>query len=156
MKKPKRLIRYWDANVFLAYFNKEDDRIAMCKAIIEKAQTGELIIATSAVTLSEVVHIKGKDRIDPANRETIGKFFENDLIHLINCDQFIGKKAQELMWDHNVSHKDAIHLASAIIKGITTIDTYDRNDFEQFDQKFGNPPIRIGPPNLPFQEKLFE
>lgn len=156
MKKPKRLIRYWDANVFLAYFNEEDDRIAMCKAIIEKAQTGELIIATSAVTLSEVVHIKGKDRIDPANRETIGKFFENDLIHLINCDQFIGKKAQELMWGHNVSHKDAIHLASAIVKGITTIDTYDRNDFEQFDQKFGNPPIRIGPPNLPFQEKLFE
>lgn len=60
------------------------------------------------------------------------------------------------MWDHNVSHKDAIHLASAMVKGITSIDTYDRNDFEQFDQKFGNPPIRIGPPNLPFQEKLFE
>ncbi len=58
-----KLIRYWDSDCFLGWFNEEWDKIDQCKGVLTKAQNGELIIVTSALTLTEVLKVTDDDSL---------------------------------------------------------------------------------------------
>ena len=51
---------YWDANAFLSFFQETPGQFALCRQVLEAGERGEATIVTSALTLTEVVHLKGR------------------------------------------------------------------------------------------------
>ena len=54
--------RYWDSNAFLGWLAEEPDKIDYCRPVIKAAESGKVRILTSALTIPEVLWIKGRDR----------------------------------------------------------------------------------------------
>ncbi len=127
---------YWDANAFLGYLQDEtvlDDagrkRADSCEEVLNAhdAPTGELKIVTSAFTITEVLNTQGNKRIPrkPENRAQVVKLFEERKFTLLNVEEFLAWEAFNLVWDHNIDPKDAIHVASAIRMKVDEMHTYD-------------------------------
>jgi len=155
----KRQIRYWDSTCFLGWLkeNEPDNREA-CKGVVEAAKRGNVLILTSALTLAEVVKLKhGREPIPKEHADKVKEFFDrHDVIEVRDVNRYIAEEARELVWDYGVDPKDAIHVATAIRYHITVLDTFDE-PLIQLTGKLGNPPLRIGKPNvpiLPTQEDL--
>lgn len=147
--------RYWDANCFLGWFNDEPDKIEKCKSVVEAAEAGELQIVTSALTLTEVIKLKGHPSLPAEREERIRTFFENPFIIIRNVDRRVGETARHLIWSHSfLKPKDSIHVATALLSVIPVLDTFD-GELIGLDGKLGDPPLRIGKPDLPRQGLLF-
>ncbi len=144
-------IVYWDSNCFLGLLNNEKDKIKCCQGVMKKAEAGELLIVTSALTLIEVIRMKGKPRLTSAVEKTIRGFFENSFIYIQNVDRDVGLKARELMWRHNdLLPKDSIHVATAILRRVPKLHTFD-GDLLSLDGKYGNPKLSICKPDIRYQ-----
>jgi len=144
--------RYWDACCFLGWLRGESDKLDECKAGIRHAEQGKLTIVTSALTLAEVLWLKGKDPIPKDDRDKVRRFFENDYIALYDVDRTIGELAQDVVWDHGVRPKDAVHVATALSGrerlGIEQLDTFDEK-LIGLSATIGSPALPIGRPDLP-------
>lgn len=143
--------RYWDACVFLAWLKEEQDNLVQCEAALREAEAGKLIIVTSTLTLAETLYlVKGEMPVSPETREKVRSFFENDYILMAELDRPTGELAQDVVWDHNVRHKDAVHVATAVNLrerlGIEQLDTFD-GPLAGLNGKVQGLPI--GEPNLP-------
>src|SRR5260370_5140753 len=101
--------RYWDSSAFLAWLLPELEREDACRSVLLAAEDGELELVTSALTLTEVIKLKGKPELKREHETKIAKFFQNDYIILRNVDRFIALAAQRLVWEHNLTPKDSIH-----------------------------------------------
>jgi predicted nucleic acid-binding protein len=147
-------VRYWDANTFLAYFQEEEGRVDSCEAVLEEAEKGKILIVTSALTLSEVLALRGKKRLapNPKMKKKVIDFFKNEYIAVQNVTREIAELSRDLVWDKGIKPKDAIHVASAIAANATICETYDvpliRKGNKATNIKFRQPPLR-GQPNLP-------
>lgn len=142
--------RYWDSNAFLGWLAREAHKVTHCRPVIEAAQAGDLVIVTSALTIAEVLWLRGQPRIPAEQARTIEAFFQHRWIVSREVDRFVAERARGLVWDHNVKPKDAIHLATALgleVK-IAQFDTFD-HDLRDLSGKLGTPPLLIGYPNLP-------
>ncbi len=117
--------RYWDSCAFLAWLLPEPEREDTCHSVLRAAEDGELEIVTSAITLTEVIKLKGKPELKADYEKKIADFFKNDFIILRNVDRFVALSAQRLVWEHNVAPKDAIHVATALHWKIPVLDTFD-------------------------------
>ncbi len=147
--------RYWDSNCFLGWFNDEPDKVSACTPIIEAAEAGEIQIVTSALTLTEVIKLKGHPSLPASKEETIQRFFENPFLVIRNVDRKVAEFARQLIWTHvALKPKDSIHIATAVLSKVPTLDTFD-GDMISLDGKIGDPPLRIGPPHLERQGELF-
>lgn len=153
VKERQVMRRYWDACVFLGWFNDEPDKVNKCKGVIEQAEKGKLIIVTSALTLTEVVWLKDLPRLSEGSEETIRKFFERDYIAVRPVDRVIAEDARQLVWRHGVKPKDSVHVASALQLGIPILDTFD-DKLIKLSGKLGNPTLSIGHPDVSYQESL--
>ena len=60
-----------------------------CKGTIEKAEKGELLIITSAITFIEVIKMKGKEYLKREAEKDIRAFFDNSFISVRNVDREI-------------------------------------------------------------------
>jgi hypothetical protein len=69
--------RYWDAATFLGWLSEEPDKVPECRPVLEAAEAGTLILVTSALTLFEVLWIKGKPKIDASHARKIEAFFSS-------------------------------------------------------------------------------
>ena len=145
--------RYWDSCTFLSWFNEEEDKADKCKGVIKLAQDGELVIVTSALTLTEVVWLKGLPKLDETSEEKIKLFFEQDFLAVRPVDRVIADQARQLIWKFKIKPKDAIHLATAIDLHIKDMDTFDE-ELIKLDGKLGDPRIRIGRPDIALQEEI--
>ncbi|MFH1891265.1 MAG: type II toxin-antitoxin system VapC family toxin [Candidatus Zixiibacteriota bacterium] len=145
--------RYWDACTFLGWFNNESDKIGKCLGVKKLAEDGELVIVTSAITLTEVVWLKGQPKLTERSEDTIREFFEQGFIAVRSVDRNIAEEARKLIWKYNVQPKDAIHVATALQLKILDFDTFDAG-LMKLDGKLGNPRLRIGKPNISFQELI--
>jgi predicted nucleic acid-binding protein len=145
--------RYWDACTFLAWFNNEQDKIDSCRGVVRGAQDGEITIVTSAITLTEVVWLRGQPKLSEQDEEKIKRFFEQDFIAVRVVDRKIGEDARQLIWKHHLHPKDAIHVAAALQLKLAVFDTFD-NDLIHLSSKLGNPKLRIGHPDIPLQEEI--
>jgi predicted nucleic acid-binding protein len=123
-----REIRYWDANAFLAYFLEEADRVDSCEAVLEDAEKGKILIVTSALTLAEVLALRGAKRLrpNPKLKKKVIEFFKNEYIAVQNVTREIAELARDLVWDKGIKPKDAIHVASAIAAEAPVFETYDK------------------------------
>jgi predicted nucleic acid-binding protein len=146
--------RYWDSSVFLAWLLPEPDRAAECRPLIRAAQKGEILIVTSALTLTEVIKLKDHPPLKDEQEKKIHSFFQNDYISVRNVDRFVAERARRLIWEHGVKPKDATHVATALRWRIPVLDTYDGDDLIPLDGKLGEPPLRIGKPFIPHEMEL--
>lgn len=146
-------IRYWDSVCFLGWFNDEPDKQSQCETVIKAAESGLVIIATSAISLTEVIKIKGYNALTKDKEETIAKFFRHPYISIRNVDPFIARRARQLIWENeHLKPKDSIHLATAIHYKLPFLDTFD-SDLTKLDGEIDGAP-KIGPPKLPMQPDL--
>ncbi len=124
---------YWDACCWIAYIQKEmpgpgstftEPRYDMCRQTIQRAEAGEIEIATSAFTLAEVCK-KPPDPGSPA--ANLAAFFDQPYILLVPVDKQVGVQAQSLQLAglQGVKPPDAVHLASAIVWSIPVLHTFD-------------------------------
>jgi predicted nucleic acid-binding protein len=152
--------RYWDSCAFLAWLLPEPDREDACRSVLRAAEDGELELVTSAITLTEVIKLKGKPELKAEYEKKIADFFQNDYIILRNVDRFIALSAQRLVWNHNVASKDAIHVATALHWKIPVLDTFDdvllglngKLSFESDNP--ASPLLQITTPHVPEQLDL--
>jgi predicted nucleic acid-binding protein len=145
--------RYWDSSCFLGWFKGEPEKKVNCEGVIRAAERGEVKIITSALTLVEVLYLKGSPKI-PADKATLVKdFFDRSYIITVNLDREIAVRAQEFVWKFGIHHKDAIHIATADYVKTKYLDTFD-NELIAYSGKLGDPPLIISKPSLPFEPPL--
>ncbi len=106
MSAKKRELIYWDTCIFFAFLkeekNKTDhqkeatmtDRHQEIAMLIEKAEKKELIIATSAITITEAFKLDGE--IPEEDIQIIRSFLLHEFIQIINVDRAIGYKTQDI------------------------------------------------------------
>jgi len=146
----KRLV-YWDSCCFLGLLNNEQDKVHLCQGAIQKAEGGELVIITSAISFIEVIRMKGKPKLKKAVETTIQKFFSNSFIYIHNVDREVGIKARNLMWKHqSLQPKDSIHLATALLHNVPTLHTFD-DDLLNLKDKTVEQKIKICRPDIGYQ-----
>jgi predicted nucleic acid-binding protein len=139
---------YWDANPFCAVFNKEEGRVESCRQVLKAAEAKELKIVTSAMTIAEVVRVKGMERI-PRVETILKEFFEHEFLIVVSVDRSVATKARQLMYEFPaLKPMDAIHLATAIKGKVFEMQTYD-GGLLNLSGKIGVPPLSIRQPSLP-------
>ncbi len=148
------VIRYWDSATFLAWLKRETGKFEKCRGVIRCAEKGEIRIVTSVVTITEVLYLKGHEKMNRERSREISQFFENPYIEIQNLDRFLAERARELVWDFTALRpKDAIHVATAEMLGVDALDTFDEY-LLKLDGKIGNPPLRITIPDIPSPDML--
>jgi predicted nucleic acid-binding protein len=145
--------RYWDADAFLGHFNGEPDKMAACESVLQAAEAGRLLIVTSALTIAEVLYVKGHKAMPPEKRQKVAAFFKQPYISVQNVTRKIAELARDLYWDANVRPKDAVHVATALIYRLPELNTFDKH-LLGLNGKVGDPTITIRIPHEPGQGKL--
>jgi predicted nucleic acid-binding protein len=153
---------YWDTCLFIILLqkNKKDPRLDACEDMAFKAGKGELIIVTSAITLTEVNKIDGSTSLPLDQSKKILEFFENPYIAIRQVDRQTAELAHEYTRDHGLKPLDAIHVASASIAKVPVLYTYDskkgrRGGLLAHNLQIGKPPLRIEQPSIPIPGPLF-
>lgn len=149
--------RYWDASCFIAWLNAEERRVEKCHGVIQAASKGDLKIITSAITLTEVIKPDSETVMGPEKDATINSFFQRPEIVVRDVDRNIAEFARSLIWTYpHLCRNDAVHVATAALtEESEVLDSFDE-DMLRLDGKIGNPGMRIGEPDLPFQPELEE
>ena len=113
---------------------------------------GKAWVVTSAFTLVEVLRLKDKAPIPPADAQKVRKFFESEYVSLYDVDRMVAEKAQDVVWNYGVKPKDAVHIATALSVGanvaIDQLDTFD-GGLIALSGQIGTPPLAIGRPGFP-------
>jgi predicted nucleic acid-binding protein len=145
---------YWDSDCFLGYLKGERDKIGICRGTADKAQEGDLVIITSAITLIEVVRLQKQPvQLSAKDAKKIAQFFQNPYIYIHTVDSAVATIARQLIWDHNLQQRDSIHVATALLRTIPKLHTFDER-LLKLDGKLGNPKLRICKPDIQGQMDL--
>ncbi len=117
--------RYWDSDCFLGWLQSEPDKEPACEQVLEEAKAGKITLVTSALTLSEVLMLKGRPPIPKHNRERVEKFFQSRFIVVRNITRRVAETSRLLVWDHRIHPKDALHLATCVDAKLSLFNTFD-------------------------------
>jgi predicted nucleic acid-binding protein len=146
--------RYWDSTVFLAWLLPEKERITDIAGVLDGAMRGKVVIVTSALTLTEVIKLKGYPSLPRDHEKKIREFFQRSYIVTRGLDQFTAIDARELIWKHGIAPKDSIHVATAARARLRILETHD-DELIALSQKIpvaGGVPMTIRHPH--FSETL--
>lgn len=128
---------YWDSCCFIGLIKEETGRYKVLRALYTQAEKGELIIVTSALTLSEVCRVRCEEGVgQPRNKmneegdKYLDRFFDNDFFCLIEVSPRIAFQARRLYRAHPQIRitNDAVHLATALEECVDEMHSYDTND----------------------------
>ena len=152
---------YFDSCLFIELLQQSDqERFDACEGLRAKAEVGEIIIVTSALTITEVNKLKDSPELPEVQSRIILAFFENPYIAIRPLDRGIAEYAHELTRTNKLSNNDAIHVATAIKNKVPVLYTYDSKKgkpkgLTAHHLKIGNPPLRIEIPPDPDDQSLF-
>ena len=132
--------RYWDSDCFLGWLQAEDGKVEPCRHVLNVAARGELEIITSALTIAEVLHIPGRQPIPADKRQQVIDFFKRSYIIPMSITRRIAEESRDLVWDHGIEPKDALHVATALKAKVDVFNT--------FDQPLIGKSLRVGDPKL--------
>jgi PIN domain nuclease of toxin-antitoxin system len=96
---------YWDSDAFLGWFQEEAAKVELCEGTIDRAQNGEVLIVTSALTLAEVLWLRGAPPIPQQKADIVRKFFRRSYIRIRNVTRAVSEEAQDLVWNHGIRPK---------------------------------------------------
>ena len=150
---PAELI-YWDGDAFLGWLQAEPGKSDLCAGTLKRAEQGEVVIFTSALTIAEVLWMRGAPMIPLEKAEILRKFFRRSYFRIRNVTRKISEDAQDLVWNHGVRPKDAIHVATALDARVAALETFDESLLAK-TATVGNPPLLIRKPIPPAQGSLF-
>src|SRR5438874_2732118 len=91
---------YWDAVSYLAFLKAENGRVGICRQVLDAGDRGEIEIATSTLTLIEVVHLKGRPKMTASDETAIRDLFERPSMVLIDANRHIAEMARQLIWQN--------------------------------------------------------
>ena len=122
---------YFDSNVFILAALSNDKKALNAKELIKKVILGELVAATSSLTVDEVVWAIWKETKDRSLAIEEGlRLLQFDNLKIIEIDSNITRNSLNLMKHYKpLKPRDAIHLAAAISIRATTIVSDDK-DFD--------------------------
>lgn len=118
--------RYWDSDCFLGWLQAEDGEIEPCQQVLDIAARGELEIITSALTIAEVLHLRGHQPISADKRQQVIDFFKRSYIIPMSITRRIAEASRDLVWDHGIDPKDALHVVTALKAKVDVFNTFDR------------------------------
>ena len=144
---------YWDSDAFLGWLQAEKGKVELCQGTLDRAKAGEVVIFTSALTLSEVLWMKGAPKIAKNKATIVRRFFRHSYIRVRNVTRAVSERAQDVVWDDGVKPKDAIHVATALDAKVSALETFDEALIKR-SGKIGTPPLIIRRPIGPKQQKL--
>jgi len=139
--------RYWDSDCFLGWLQAEDGKIEPCRQVLNLASKGDVEIITSALTIAEVLHLRGRLPILVEKRQQVIEFFKRSYIIPMSITRRIAEASRDLVWDHGIEPKDALHLATALSAKVDVFNTFDRPLIGK-SLKIGDPKLRIEIPNV--------
>ena len=123
--------------------------------MIRAAEAGDVLIVTSSLTIAEVVKLRRATPIPRESAELVRAFFQRSYIVIRELDRFLAERAQDLVWEHGVDPKDAVHVATALATSVVQLDTFDGALIAR-SGSIGSPPLLIGRPFVPEQLAAFD
>lgn len=144
---------YWDTDPFLGWLQDEAAKVQLCQGTMERARAGEALIITSALTLTEVLWRKGGPRLAVDKADKLRRFFRHSYIRVVNVSRTIAEGAQDVVWNHDVRPKDAVHVATALAMKAAVLETFDDGLLKK-SGLIGSPPLLIRTPLPPKQPRL--
>jgi predicted nucleic acid-binding protein len=158
---PSPRLVYWDASVFIAYFQAGSDpehvrRREEVRLLLQEAERGETLIVTSAFTRAEVRRGVDVPGYFAEQHAIITAFFKQPFVELVPVDRAIGELAAEYGERFNLRPPDAVQLATAVRVGATVFLAWDRH-FHRKEAMAGAPipieePRWTGVVQLPLEE----
>lgn len=152
---PSRLRRCWDADCCFGYLQNQADRADDCERSLIDAEEGNCEIVLSALTLAEVLHLKGeKRRFSKEMRDTIRGFFRRSYFIIVDVDRYIAELAQDVFWEHDIMPKDAVHVATALASEAHYLETFDKRLLDKSRLLGGDPQLVVQIPGSDLGAKL--
>jgi len=148
---PERI--YWDSDAFLGWLQQEQGKVDLCAGTIARAKAGEVVIITSTLTLAEVLWMRNHPRITQDRAAIVRRFFRHSYFRMRNVTRSIAESAQDLVWNHSINPKDAIHVATALDADVPTFETFD-SDLLKKSGRIGTSNLVIRRPMAPEQATL--
>lgn len=139
---------YWDSDCFLGWLQSEADKQAACGQVIAECEVGNIKIMTSALTIAEVLMLRGHDKIRSDRATLVKDFFRQPYISVRGLTRIVAEQAREIVWAYGIAPKDAIHVASAIAAEVTTLHTFDANLIKK-SGRIGLATLTIENPSVP-------
>jgi hypothetical protein len=85
---------YWDSDAFLGWLQAEPGKAELCAGTLRRADQGEILIFTSALTLAEVLWMRGAPMVPQEKAEILRKFFRRSYFRIRNVTRKIGGRAR--------------------------------------------------------------
>ena len=123
---------FLDAGIFIGALLKDDKRHTEARAIVESARRLEFIACTSAGVLSEVYGALTWVRAKPP----MTLVEPPSAIHVLGDGLGVSLRTLKLAASHNLTARrihDARHAATALEDGVTSVYTYDIDDWKVFE-----------------------
>lgn len=145
-----------DAGMFIGALLKGDQRHNEARMIIEKARRGELFAFTTSGILSEVyaalTWINAQPQHSPAEAANAVRLLiePSSMIEVLPDGFDAGLRMLEISEKYELTARrvhDARHAATAMVNGVTSIYTYDVDDWSIFEPeglKITGPPSVLG------------
>ena len=138
---------YWDSVCFLGWLQDEIDKVEHCRVVLDECEAGNILLVTSALTLAEVLALKGKPRVPVVDLEKVESFFRKSYIDVRSVTRRTAEDARKLVWENKAAPKDAIHLATALHAKLDEMHTFDGGLISQSGLN-GDPPLIIRIPSI--------
>lgn len=75
-------------------------KVEACRGLVDASEQGKVRIVTSALTLTEVIKIKGQQPLPQSKEEIIKGFFEQEFVGIVNLDRRTAEFARDLIWHY--------------------------------------------------------
>ncbi len=145
-------LRYWDSSCFLAWLKAEEGRVDQCGQVLGLAERREIELITSTFTVTEVIQVKGKTKLPIEKRSNVEDLFNRPSIKTAPLILPVSIKARDVVWDHGIDPKDAVHVATAIFGKAQIFETFDKALIQRGNLIGGN--LRFREPEI--REPRFE
>jgi predicted nucleic acid-binding protein len=89
--------------------------------------------------------VRDHEHLPKERSDVVRAFFRNSSIIVPQLDRSTAELAQDVVWDHGVTPKDAIHVASAIQSGVSRLDTFDAGVLRFVAQLVAGRFVPVGP-----------
>lgn len=139
--------RYWDSDCFLGWLQEEPGKVDKCGDVLALCERGRVEIVASTLAIAEVLMLRPKDALPKERRAKVESHFARKYIHTMAVTRRIAESGRDLVWDHGVAPKDAVHVASALSAKADVLNTFDGSLIAK-SGLIGNPPLIIEIPTV--------
>jgi len=118
---------YVDSNVFiLPVLGEKSERARGARTVLERVESGELLAYTSILTWDELVWVVSKVLGRTDGIQAGRKLLNFPGLRLIDVTAQVVSRAQTMLESYRLAPRDAVHCASALTRGLSTLVSDDR------------------------------